>query len=365
MTKKDLAIILIGIVVVMMALVLLGQYFSQQETIPVPEPMIHEPPIVIFLSNNSGTTILNETSGSVYYYAGGGPATPEGECVLDGRYYPVSSGKCTTILTSKLVDGGGMGGKVSLFYGNESVCTIPDTNNPGGAWMMPCKEAEKYSGVALKDGVSTLVKKEEHVNYTVTTFSGSGSETWTVPEGVTCIDYLIVDGLDIGGEIISGCTNSTISESGNGSEGGSGGSVASPPEIPLYSEPEGTGGGGGEKVEPTPSDKFTFDVVAVAGGGGGTPIGMNISVFNQTACNESSKEYGVDCDCFSCGIWFGVHSGQGFWNTTGVYYSDGTPTGKTMKQMDCEESRVENLRYAQFMGEHGVYIKPQEKEDGC
>ena len=127
-----------------------------------------------------------------------------------------------------------------------------------------------------------------------------------------------------------------------------------PPEAkPLdYSEPPGPGGGMGYIQEPL-SNNYT-----VVGGGGGAAAGFVPYSFNLTECNAESKKYGSDCSCMRCGVWISVYQSsmdKGFFNLTGYYYGDGTPTGKTGQQMEDEASMRSNLEYERYMNERGHY----------
>jgi hypothetical protein len=107
-------------------------------------------------------------------------------------------------------------------------------------------------------------------------------------------------------------------------------------------------------TDSTVSNNLTYTYVA-AGGGGGCPKSGCPPPFNYTACNLESKQWGDDCACLSCGIWVGYDT-RGFYNLTGVYYDDGTPTGMTLKQMETFEELNANYRYSKFMAEHGVLV---------
>jgi hypothetical protein len=56
----------------------------------------------------------------------------------------------------------------------------------------------------------------------------------------------------------------------------------------------------------------------------------------------------------SCGVWVGFDT-HGFYNLTGTYYDDGTPTGMTMGQMSEREEQLSNIRYEQYMNSKGYY----------
>jgi hypothetical protein len=91
-----------------------------------------------------------------------------------------------------------------------------------------------------------------------------------------------------------------------------------------------------------------------AGGGGGCPASGCGEPFNFTACNEDAKKFGENCTCIICGIWAGYDT-QGFYNQSGLYYSDGTPTGMTFQQMERIEETLANYRYNRYMNEKGYY----------
>jgi len=112
------------------------------------------------------------------------------------------------------------------------------------------------------------------------------------------------------------------------------------------------GGGGVGINESTTNEAYLYAVGG--GGGGGAPEGY-VDLFNQTACDVNSIAWGNDCDCFSCGVWYGTVFGSGFWNKTGFYYDDGTPTGMTATAMEEIESTQANYRYEDYMNQNGHY----------
>ena len=138
-------------------------------------------------------------------------------------------------------------------------------------------------------------------NRTYTNFTGN-TTNWTVPEGVTCLDYYIGSY----GEKLEG--------------GGCGLGNATPSLHPLST-----------------LDGYT-NLSYAGGSGGGSFNGSTLPEFNLTACDEDAKHLGQNCTCMECGYWMGYET-QGFYNHSGVYYSDGTSTGRTMKQMEDFEER--------------------------
>lgn len=76
--------------------------------------------------------------------------------------------------------------------------------------------------------------------------------------------------------------------------------------------------------------------------------------FNETLCDESVKNLGLNCTCFVCGRWVGYET-KGFYNQSGTYYSNGTPTYMTYRQLADYEEMQSNIRYRQFMNERGIY----------
>jgi hypothetical protein len=94
-------------------------------------------------------------------------------------------------------------------------------------------------------------------------------------------------------------------------------------------------------------------VVAVGGGGGYSASG-GVELLNTTAANEWAKKFGPNCTIIICGIWASYDT-QGFYNQSGVYYSDGIPTGMTLEQMERTENTLANYRYNRYMNEKGYY----------
>jgi hypothetical protein len=191
------------------------------------------------------------------------------------------------------------------------------------------------------------------VNYTTVKWNGSDGIRWAVPPGATCTDYYVR------GYTCVAC------------EGGGGCKVDNTSEFPDNQTHQGGFGHG----EGTPQTRNKTDTPTFIGstnwnsttlivGSGGTGVGWNdMPPFNSTACNEDAAKLGANCTCMECGYWMSYET-QGFYNLSGVYYSDGTPTGRTMKQMDDYETMQSNIRYSRFMNEHGIYWNGKKWQTG-
>ncbi|MGM8227691.1 DUF6701 domain-containing protein [Cellvibrio sp. ARAG 10.3] len=109
----------------------------------------------------------------------------------------------------------------------------------------------------------------------VLTFT-SGSGSFTAPEGITSVQYLVVGGGGGGGGIISTSGNESVGGAGGGGAGGVRSGTLTVTPFTTYTTQVGTGGvaGIGESRAGGNGGVSSFSTITSAGGGGGASVGL-------------------------------------------------------------------------------------------
>ena len=245
-------------------------------------------------AGNGGRGILNTISGSsIYYGGGGGGGSRDFQCA--GGFLWLSRVDCDAIQ--------GLGGQGGGATGKQSGNGNNGTNGLGGGAggvggdgnggrggdgivvlryeLSPCLPTETTI-VGTKNTDGTFTSNSNGTVYKVLTFNSLGTcDTWTAPQGVTTMDYLLVGG---GGG--SAGTENNTSVNGNGG-GGAGGFLEGSMSVTASQQfriKVGSGGTGGLKSSDAVlrrgqnGDSSEFqNMIATGGGAGGffKEIGSN------------------------------------------------------------------------------------------
>ncbi len=166
--------------------------------------------------------------------------------------------------------------------------------------------------------------------YTIVTFNGSGTASWTTPQDVDSVDYLVVGGGGGGGGTLSG--------GGGGAGGMLTGSGYPVNQSEVYAVSVGSGGSGGGVVPPfdpgqagVNGGNSSFDtIIAIGGGGGGVQIGTTTGKNGGSGGGGSNMDpggSGIPGQGSSGGIGYGTTSAStGGGGGAGSSGSDGTST---------------------------------------
>jgi len=166
--------------------------------------------------------------------------------------------------------------------------------------------------------------------YTIVIFNGTGATTWTAPQDVDTVDYLVVGGGGGGGGTLSG--------GGGGAGGLLTGSGYPVNQSIIYTVSVGSGGSGGGVVPQYDigqtgrnGGNSSFDsIITVGGGGGGVQIGTTIGQNGGSGgggSNGAPGGTGIPGQGYNGGLGFGIPSiSTGGGGGAGSSGSDGIST---------------------------------------